>query len=267
MMIFKLFAFLVPVLLVSLTLASVLTPFLPYPFFRVFSRCLYGFGILAILFFQKRFRHKTLSDFGLHKDRHVGSDLLLGIGLSTFFFMIVTLLCLGTDYGVFRLEIPLPRKLMNYVLGSIFIAFFEEIVFRGVLFQTLLDDCSKVVSAVVSSVIYSLVHFIRPLLTQPEDLAFFPTEATGLFLFGLLLCYAYLRTHSLYLSMGIHGAFVLLLKVDGLFINRLMRPPVWIFGEERLVGGIVTWLGILFIFPCIKFFTRNRPHAFTPSKS
>ncbi len=247
-----------PVVLVSLGLAWIITPFVPYPYFRVFNRCLYVLGFFAILFFQRRIRKKSFLDLGLGGRGKALSDISAGVLLSLVFFTAVTLFSLYAGFSELHYHPPLARKLMNYVLGSILIAFFEEVVFRGLFLQTLMDDFSTTVSVLVSSAIYVLVHFVRPLLTQPEDLSQFPMESAGLFLFGLLLCYAFLRTGSLYLSMGLHGGFVLLLKLDGIVVDRLMHPPVWLFGEERLVGGVVTWLGLLLIFPLIYWLTRKR---------
>lgn len=252
----------IPAVFLSLGLAAGLAPFLPYPFFRVFNRCLYGFGLLALFVFQKRIRRKSFSSLGLDGQGNAARDLWRGMALSSVLFVFLTLLSLLLQFSILEYHHPLPRKLMNYFLGSVLIAFFEELLFRGVLFQALMDDFSAPLSVGLSSAIYSLVHFIRPLLlNRPEDLSLFYTESIGLFLFGVILSYAVLRTRSLYLAMGLHGGIVLLMKLDGILINRLMRHPPWLFGEERLVGGIVTWLGLLLLLPYIRYVTGKRKPA------
>lgn len=258
MMGFRLLLFLSLAVLASAGLATVLSPFLPFPFFRIFSRCLLGFGLLAAWFFQKKVRKKPFSELGLNGNGKVAQDLLFGITLSLLFSLAITLLALFFEFVLVQYHPPLPRKLMNYFFGSIAIAFFEELFFRGMLLQTLMDDLSTPLSVSLSSLLYSLVHFVRPLFVKPEDLSLFYTESIGLFLFGVLLSYAFLRSRSLYLSMGLHGGFVLFLKLDGILVDRLMREPAWIFGEERLVGGIATWAMLLLIFPCIHHFTKER---------
>lgn len=269
MMILRLLFLFIPALLLSLGAAWVIFPFLPYPFSRVFNRCLYVFGLVAVVFFQKKVRKKSFLSLGLNGNGTLAKDLFLGIAFSIVSFAVVTSLSLLFQFSLLEYHPPLPRKLMNYFLGSILIAFFEELFFRGFLLQTLMDDLSISVSVTLSSLIYSLAHFIRPLfLNQPEDLSLFYTESIGLFLFGALLSYAVLRTRSLYLAMGLHGGFVLLLKLDGIWVNRLMRSPAWIFGEERLVGGVVTWLVFLVAFPWVKALVhRRRNPAFSRQTS
>lgn len=266
-MILRLLLLLIPVLLLSFGLASLIAPFLPYPFFRIFDRCLYGISFLAILFFQRKVRRKNLTSVGLDGHGTAVKDILAGLAFSLATFVALTGVSLFFQFSVVHYHAPLPRKLMNYFLGSISIAFFEEFFFRGLLLQTLMDDLPAALSVILSSVAYSLVHFVRPLLTHhPEDLSLFPTEAVGLFLFGALLSYAVLRTRSLYLAMGLHGGFVLLLKLDGILIDRLMHPPTWVFGEERLVGGVATWVVFLGAFPWIGRLVRRR-NAPIPSNS
>ncbi len=243
----------IPVLGASVALAAVITPWVHYPFIRVFSRCLYGFGFAALLFFQKKIRKKPFKTLGLDGRGRARADLFAGIAFSTVTFLAITGVALFFQYSLLEYHPPLPRKIMNYLLGSVLIAFFEELFFRGLLLQTFMDDFSTPVSIACSSLIYSLAHFIRPLLLHhPEDLSLFYTESIGFFLFGALLAYACLQRRSLYLAMGLHGGFVLLLKLDGILINRLMHPPAWIFGEERLVGGVATWLIFLTGFLWIK---------------
>lgn len=255
MTILRLLLLFVPVLFGSFGLATVIHPFVPYPFFRVFNRCLYGFAFLAVLFFQKRIRRKSFLSLGLEGHGNAARDLARGLVFATLSFIVLTLIGLFFEFHILKYHPPLPRKIMNYLLGSVSIAFFEELFFRGFLLQTFMDDLSASRSVVLSSLIYSLSHFVRPLfLHHPEDLSLFYTESIGLFLFGALLSYACLKRRSLYLAMGLHGGFVLLLKLDGILIDRLMRPHAWIFGEERLVGGVVTWLAFLAGFLWIKRF-------------
>ena len=249
----------IPVLLASYGVAMLVAPWVPFSFLRIFNRCLLGFAFPTAFFFQKKIRKKPFSEIGLEGKGTAIRDISKGLVLSLIFFTAVTWVSLFFGFSLVAYHPPPHmRKIFNYVLASILTAFFEEFFFRGLLFKVLSDDCSVPVSLGISSGIYSLAHFIRPFFTKSADLSLFYTESIGLFLFGILLAYAFYRTGSLYFSMGLHGGFVLLLKLDGIFINRLMREPVWLFGEERLVGGIVTWPMFLAVFLCIRWLTRRR---------
>jgi|GEM_PF-3125118 len=257
MMTYRLLLVLIPVLLASWGAAAFVTPFLPFPFFRVFDRCLLVLAMLAVFFFQRKVRKKSFSELGLDGKGRITKDLSGGVAFSLISFLVITLVSLLSGFSVLAYHPPHLRKIFNYFLASILTAFFEEFFFRGCLFQTLRDDFSPSWSIVISSAVYSLVHFARPFFTGSHDLSLFYTEFFGLFLFGVLLSYARLRTGSLFLAMGLHGGFVLFLKMDGILVNRLIWNPAWIFGEERLIGGIVTWSIFLVAVPWIKGFTRN----------
>src|SRR5439155_1445843 len=71
-----------------------------------------------------------------------------------------------------------------------------------------------------------------------------PTVA-GLFGLGLLLAVARLRTGSLWVSIGIHAAWVSVFRVGRLFFA-IRHEPVWLIGPgwPPLVGGVAGWLAI-----------------------
>lgn len=86
-----------------------------------------------------------------------------------------------------------PGKVMVLVIGaSILAPFFEEILFRGFLFQILRDRIGGTLSIVTSSLIFAALH---------------PSTYTILPLFGLacLLCLLYARTGSLWPSILLHA--------------------------------------------------------------
>ena len=239
--------------LLSSGAASLLDPFLPFSFMRIFNRCFLLFGLTGAYFFRTRFQKKPLASLGLAKEEHTLSLIVKGVVFALLSLLVLTLLSRLCQTVVFEYHPPKLKKLFYYVSGAILIAFFEELFFRGFLLQTLMEDLPTRPSVILSSMIYSLAHFIRPLvLNEPNELSLFYTESVGLFLFGILMSYAFLRTRSLYLPMGLHGGFVFFLKMDGIFVNRPMVTPEWLFGGERLVGGIVTWLIFAVAFPWVK---------------
>ena len=79
----------------------------------------------------------------------------------------------------------------------------------------------------------------------------------GLTLVGLILGIAYLRTGSLYLSVGLHAGWVFMIKFDGTFTSRAPdASPVW-FGDDKMVTGIVAW-GMLLIVSAVVAFWGKR---------
>lgn len=246
------------VLLLSIGFAFALSPFLPFPSFRIFDRFFLILGLMATYLFRVRLQKKSLATLGLKRKGHSVSLVFSGIAFALLSLMVLTFVASFCQATAFHYHPPKLKKLFYYTTSAILIGFFEEFFFRGLFLQTLMEDFSTWFSVGVSSLVYSLIHFLKPfLLNKPEDLTLFYTESAGLFLFGTLMSYAFLRTRSLYLSMGLHAGFVFFLKMDGIFVNRLIVDPKWLFGEERLIGGIATWSLFLVAFPWVWRLSRS----------
>ena len=244
--------------LLSLGSASLLDPLLPFPFPRILSRCLLVFGLIASYLFRKRFQKKSFRSLGLEKTEDSLPLLIKGIAFALLSLLVLTGVTFLCKAAIFEYHPLKPKKLFYYAVGAILTGFLEEIFFRGILLQSLLEDVSKPMGIFLSNLVYSLLHFVIPLLLhKPADLSLFYSESVGLFLFGILMAYAYFRTHSLYLSIGLHGGFVFFLKMDNVFVNRLNVSPPWLFGEEKIIGGIVTWLLFLVAFPWVRWVGRT----------
>src|SRR5690606_34788181 len=124
----------------------------------------------------------------------------------------------------------------------------EEAVFRGYAFQVLTRVAGPVAAVVVSSVLFALAHGANP------SVGVF--ALVNIFLAGILLGIAYLRTLSLWFATALHMgwnwtmASLFDLPVSGLttFDTPLYQPavdgPAWwsgvLFGPE---GGLVGTIG------------------------
>ena len=245
------------ILLLSLLAALLIRPLCPFPFFLIFVRCLEIFGVVGIYLFRTRFQKKSFASLGFKAEGNALGWLLNGIVFALLSLLILTFIAYLYQAVSFYYHPPKLKKLLYYTTSAVLIGFFEEFFFRGLFLKTLMEDFPTWFSIGISSLVYSLVHFLQPfILNRPEDLSLFYTESIGLFLFGVLMAYAFLRTRSLYLSMGLHGGFIFFMKMDGIFVDRLMVKG-WLFGEERLVGGIATWCIFLVAFPWISWLSRN----------
>jgi uncharacterized protein len=100
----------------------------------------------------------------------------------------------------------------------------EELLFRGLLFNALLRRRSVHVAALVSSVVFAVVH-VDVAVSQPLALV-------GLTLVGLALAYAYHRTGSLLVPIAGHAAFNGVTLVLALVGERLL-------GVAALPSGLV----------------------------
>jgi len=127
-------------------------------------------------------------------------------------------------------------------------AFAEEVLFRGYAFQVLARTAGPVAAIVVSSVLFSIAHGANP------SVGLF--ALVNIFLAGILLAIAYLRTLSLWFATAVHMgwnwamASLFDLPVSGLqmFDTPLYEPVVegpgwWSGGGFGPEGGLVGTLG------------------------
>jgi membrane protease YdiL (CAAX protease family) len=148
------------------------------------------------------------------------------------------------------------EKSVVYFVGALLVGFIEEGLFRGMLFGALRRSVGFWGGAVISSLIYSAVHFAKPKppvgavyghwysgldlipqLFNTVDLGphFFPLALT-LFFLGMVLCAFYQRTGSLYVSIGLHAGLVWLMRIGGYFFERNEARLPWLFGGGDVVS-------------------------------
>ena len=149
---------------------------------------------LAVLF---RWRGVALPCLGLTKAPK-WSYCVLG----TCAVIVVDALLYRIDFEIFHFS-PLPAfdPWADYFWGSIFLGIsgvvlapiFEEIVFRGILFAGFYKKLGPWKAAIISSLAFSLLHLYDPL------------GALAVFIFGMMACYLYRRTQSLWTPIIVHA--------------------------------------------------------------
>ena len=125
----------------------------------------------------------------------------------------------------------LPLLLVSFIIGSI-----EELIFRGVIVNFLAVDYGTWLVAIISSIIFALLHLIWE---QKNTIPQLP----GLWLMGLVLFYALIVDHgSLGLAIGLHSGWVLMLAtVDSWEIFAYNDHfPSWLGGKkDQPLGSII----------------------------
>lgn len=111
----------------------------------------------------------------------------------------------------------------------------EEVIFRGVLFRALTGKFGLWVAAVVSSVVFAVIHF-EIVFSQPIALA-------GLFAVGMLLALAYHVTGSLLVPVLGHAVFnavslSLAIIVDRLGLDELEPVAVLVVVADRIASVV-----------------------------
>jgi CAAX protease family protein len=144
-------------------------------------------------------------------------------------------------------------------LAAVVVAFIEELIFRGALFGILRKTLLWPVALVVSSAVYAAVHFLQK--ADPpgsihwfSGLALLPhmlgnlTDAGALapafftlLLAGAMLAFAYQKSGTLYLSIGLHAGWIFWLKSYRFITQETPGHAEAFWGSDKLIDG---WLAV-----------------------
>ena len=192
----------------------------------------------------------------------------VALGLASFATVGALLLVLGTR----RLDphyATVTKYLFKFVLTGIVVALIEETLFRGGLLSALRRSGNDWLAIIVTSALFSIVHFLKPDEVKVPDAAVTwlsgfwysrevlaqafhsPGEVLGfvtLFLAGSVLAVARVRTGALYLALGLHAGWVFTEKTFSRMTEWTTYRPWW--GGGELVNNALVWpllVGVLLV--------------------
>jgi membrane protease YdiL (CAAX protease family) len=254
-----------------------------FPFSNFFNRIFIALGILLFLFCPSLLQIRSLSQLGLSSFSRGYRDLIKGFLLAlasvAALILIMSLAGIFTPYLRLSSAAALERTL-TALLAAVAAGVLEEIFFRGILLKGLLEDWKPAIALPVVSLFYSAIHFVKPeekvVLTgidpwagikhlesifQPFlDPVSLSPGIFGLFLIGVALGYAFIRSGSLYLSIGLHAGWIYGLKTIRVYGDYRRESLGWLFGssEPKLLSGVAIWIMIVAVGIVIYWITRNR---------
>lgn len=238
------------------------------PFYRVFGRILQISAILAFIPTILQLKVRRLSDVGILRNSSPWRDIFAGLGIVVVIMAILGACLIGFD--VYRLRESMDwAKFGRVILTAIFVSGLEEVIFRGILFGLLLRVLQTLPSAVISSVLFAAVHFLKPAKVGPaadevtwtsgfsQILGVFGGGIDGrfvlggmvtLFIAGMILAYATRKTRSLCLPFGIHAGWILAQQGLDIIARYRVRPPddLWpLIGPAQVSGMVpIGWLPV-----------------------
>jgi membrane protease YdiL (CAAX protease family) len=191
---------------------------------------------------------------------------LLGVGLLT---AVTGTLFVARAYQVQGLGQGATVAILgNALVMFFFVAVFEEVLFRGIVFRLLEQGLGTWVALALSALLFGFIHFGNPGATNLSAVAI-ALEA------GVLLAAAYVATRSLWLPIGLHTAWNLFegpvygAPVSGVdlpsLVNARFVGPAWLtggdFGPEAGLPAVVLGgaLGV-----CFLVLAARRGQLFTP---
>jgi uncharacterized protein len=262
------------------------------PFSRFFDRFFMISGIVLFFSCRSLLKIDSLSQLGLSPRTRAASDVAVGLcfALGSMFALGFIMSTAGVYEVFFRLSLGESVELyLKAILTGLTVGFLEEIFFRGIIFRGLLEDWKPLPAFLTANLFYSALHFVKPgeqyFLSGVEPWAGFrhlfstfapflePTEIVpgmiGLLLIGIVLSYAFLRTGTLYLSIGLHAGWIISIKTVRLFGDYRRESLGWLFGstDPKIVSGVVTWVGIILVGVAVYWITRNRAGLCVPNET
>lgn len=165
--------------------------------------------------------------------KHLGLGIALGAAL-----MATPTLFLSLGWIRWELASPDPSALWSAVLLMAAVALAEELLFRGLVFQRLIDGVGLWPAQVIISVFFVLTHMGNPNIEGATRL----WAGANIFLASIVFGLAYVRTRSLALPIGLHFmANVTQGVVFGFGVSGSSEPSLLIphlpVGMDWLTGG------------------------------
>lgn len=220
------------------------------------SFVLVGDGILFLCpllaaWIMARFERRSLRDYGLPALGALGRKFWAGAGLGLG-AMLVLLVGIRLGHGFYFGSLALGARGIFYfgamwALAFLVVALAEEFLFRGYALATLAEGVGFWPAAIALSALFGAIH----LSNRGEN----PTGAIAAGLVGLLFCFSFRRSGSLWFAIGLHAAwdysesFLFSVADSGTMVRgHLLNShfqagaPVW------LTGGSVGPEGSLLVF-------------------
>jgi uncharacterized protein len=220
-----------------------------------FHRALLIAAVLLLWPLLRWLRVRRWRDLALEENARGGPDVAAGFVIAMF-----PLLCCGCALIALHIYSLRPaflwHKMPAVLIATSIVPIVEELFFRGLILGVLLRSFSRIAAAVITAAFFSIIHFLKaPRLTTPNDAVnwFSGFVSIGhsfwqfadplllaagfltLFVVGCVLADARLRTHSLWLPIGLHAGW---LFASGSFSKAAHRETLalpWI-GKDLLIG-------------------------------
>jgi CAAX protease family protein len=157
----------------------------------------------SVIIARRRFDKRSFTSLGLAWNRRAILDLLAGIGITglvmgIIYFVEISLGWLRFEDFAWQSDKPvaIAGSLLLYLAIYILVGWQEELLCRGYWLQNISEGLGTGWGVLLSSWVFAVLHAFNP---NSSAMAVFMLVASGLFLAS-----GYLRTHQLWLPIGLH---------------------------------------------------------------
>jgi uncharacterized protein len=212
---------------------------------------LFGFAVVfGVAFVMSRIERRPLGAYGLPRREAFGAKFWLGFlfGLLEISVLIWLIRVFGGySFGPIALAgREIVKMGLLYLVGFLFVGFFEEFLFRGYTLYTLADGIGFWPAALVLSLLFGGAHLMNP----GEGWV----GAASVVLVALFFCFTLRRTGNLWYAVGLHASFdwgeTFLYSVpnSGAVMPGHLSDAALQAGPKWLTGGTVGPEGSVFCF-------------------
>lgn len=247
------------------------------PFHRYVNRCLLVLALAGLWPLVRALRLRSWTEVGAVPTAAAARDARAGLAWGALSLAVVAALALAGGGRHLDPDLSAGRlaaRLASAAASAGVVAILEELLFRGVVFTALRRAGSFLSAALLSSLVYAMVHFFarppRPGTVGPwsgfETLAAmlhgwveFRQLVPGLLnlaVAGACLALARERTGRLGFSIGLHAGWIFWLKTWLALTRETPGANPWFWGTGRLVDG---WLAFPVLLATLVFLHRRWP--------
>ena len=181
---------------------------------------------------------------------------------------------LAMKAGLAEFKVRPPWNLLpNLLLTAMSVAVIEELLFRGILFGLLRQTTPTWLAATLVSATFSIIHPLRPGVAGTDNITWHsgfdllyqtvshfndPVDLISgfltIFVLGLVLAHATVKTGALWLPIGLHAGVVFTKMSFNKLTRHLRDLPPW-FGQDLTAGYgsiailLLLWLLVWLLFP------------------
>lgn len=250
-------------------------------FEKVISRMALIVFALVLFVIARRAGIRSWSDVGLPPRRD--KLRLIGYGWLAGFLSMAALFALGFMVGAYTPDATagaglIIRRALSYGLGGFAVGYIEEILFRGMLYRSLRSALSFGGAVLLSSALFACIHFIRPdapigvvhghafsgwallpsIFVPGGMLDDYLPFALTLFFMGIALCAIYEWTGHLYVVIGLHAGWVLLLRTGKYLLDRNTDVAPLLYGSNDNIAKSLAALLLAMLFAAVSVWLARR---------
>jgi membrane protease YdiL (CAAX protease family) len=226
---------------------------------------------------------RKLADLDLAPNKRPVRHVVMGLLFATVPLLCCAAVLLALRFYSVRHGFPW-HALGKTVRAATFVPFIEEPLFRGLILGLLLRNGWRGLSILITSALFAAVHFFKSLghvstivtwssgfqavaesfSRFADPVSILPAFAT-LFLIGLIMADARVRTRSLWLPIGLHAGWILARGAFPAFARPQVDISPWV-SKDLLVGivpiaiGLLTWMLMILCLKSTKGRIRHGEH-------